>query len=157
MRRACQLRLHFASYWKSARPLRKLSRCSSIPSYYYANLAVCDRDHGAVFEMTPKQVVRRDAEDALLPCTNQFRSPSLAVNQQCWRYDRLESTRRDESVDVSEIQLCPASSEPGRNDIADDGVPTAELVLHLSMGAPPSSGHKLQRLELAKPLTAPAN
>ena len=121
----------------------------------YANLAVCDRDHGAVFEITPKQVVRRDAEDALLPCTNHFRSPSLAVNQQCWRYDRLESTRRDESVDVSEIQSALHQANQGETTLQTMVFEPRELVLHLSMGAPPSSGHKLQRLELAKLLTAP--
>ena len=121
----------------------------------YANLAVCDRDHGAIFEITPKQVVRRDAEDALLPCTNQFRSPSLAVNQQCWRYDRLESTRRDESIDVSEIQSALHQANQGETTLQTMVFEPRELVLHLSMGATTQLGSQAAAVGVGKTLDRP--
>lgn len=115
----------------------------------YSNLAVCDRDVAAIFEITPKQVVRRDAEDGLLPCTNHFRSPRLAADQQCWRYERLESTRRAESLDVTAIQTALHQANQGELTLQTMVFEPRELVLHLSLGAPPSSGHKLHKLELA--------
>ena len=39
------------------------------------NLAACDRQRAAVFEITPRHVVVRMAEDHLLACTNHFRTP----------------------------------------------------------------------------------
>ena len=118
----------------------------------YANLAVCDRDHGAIFEITPKQVVRRDAEDALLPCTNHFRSAGLAVNQQCWRYDRLESTRRDESVDVFEIQSALHQANQGEMTLQTMVFEPRELVLHLSMGCATQLGSQAAAVGVGKTL-----
>jgi hypothetical protein len=118
-----------------------------------ANLAVCDREHGAVFEITPKQVKRRDAVDALLPCTNHFRSPGLATDQKCWRYDCLESTRHDSSLDVAEVQAALHQANQGENTLQTMVFEPRELVLHLSLGEPPSSGHKMHRLELREMLS----
>jgi hypothetical protein len=114
-----------------------------------ANLAVCDRERGAIFEITPKQVKRRDAEDALLPCTNHFRTPGLAANQQCWRYDRLEKARADNSIDVAEVQAALHQANQGKLTLQTMVFEPRELVLHLSLGSAPSSGQKLHRLELA--------
>jgi isopenicillin-N N-acyltransferase like protein len=120
-----------------------------------ANLAVCDRERGAILEITPQQVIRRDAEGALLPCTNHFRSPALAMNQQCWRYDRLETTRDDESLDVAEIHTALHKANQGRLTLQTMVFEPRDLVLHLSLGTAPSSGHKLHRLEL-KELLSPS-
>ena len=54
------------------------------------NLAACDRQRAVVLEITPKNVVARRAEDHLLACTNHFRTPELALPQECWRYRVLE-------------------------------------------------------------------
>jgi hypothetical protein len=113
-----------------------------------ANLAVCDRDQGAIFEITPKQVKRRDAENSLLPCTNHFRMPGLAVNEQCWRYDRLESTQADASLDVAEVQAALHQANQGELTLQTMVFEPRELVLNLSLGNPPSSAHKMHRLEL---------
>lgn len=113
-----------------------------------ANLAVCDREHGAIFEITPKQVLHRKAEDALLPCTNHFRSPGLVTNETCWRYDRLEAAREDKSLSVADIQAALHSANQGELTLQTMVFEPRELVLHLSLGTPPSSGHPLHRLEL---------
>ena len=73
------------------------------------NLAVCDRDGGAVFEITPQTVVRREASEGILPCTNHFRSAGLVVDQQCWRYEKLSAA----TAEVPRMRA-PITS-PGRN------------------------------------------
>ncbi len=113
-----------------------------------ANLAVCDREHGAIFEITPKQVVRRDAENALLPCTNHFRMPGLAVNEECWRYDRLQVAGEKPSLAVADIQAALHQANQGELTLQTMVFEPRELVLHLSLGTPPSSAHKMHRLEL---------
>lgn len=120
-----------------------------------ANLAVCDRERGAIFEITPKQVKRRDAENALLPCTNHFRMPGLATNEQCWRYDCLAAAGDKETLDIAEVQAALHQANQGEMTLQTMVFEPRELVLHLSLGNAPSSGQKLHRLELRK-LLAPA-
>jgi hypothetical protein len=121
-----------------------------------ANLAVCDRDRGAIFEITPKQVKRRGAEDSFLPCTNHFRSPGLAAGEQCWRYDCLQKANGEQVLGVDEVQAALHQANQGELTLQTMVFEPRELVLHLSLGAPPSSGHKLHRLELREffPVTA---
>jgi isopenicillin-N N-acyltransferase like protein len=118
-----------------------------------ANLAVCDRERGAVFEITPDQVKRRDSEDALLPCTNHFRSPGLALDKQCWRYDRLVSAGGADSLNVAEIQGALHQANQGGLTLQTMVFEPRESVLHLSLGSPPSSAHKMHRLELSELLS----
>lgn len=120
----------------------------------YANLAVCDRQQGVIFEITPKQVLRRNADGALLPCTNHFRTPGLAVDEQCWRYDRLQAIPRDKRLGVAEIQAALHAANQGELTLQTMVFEPCELVLHLSLGEPPSSAHPLHTLEL-KELLAP--
>jgi len=47
------------------------------------NLAVCDRNGGAVFEVTPKNVVVRPPEGDICNCTNHFRTKELATTTEC--------------------------------------------------------------------------
>jgi len=56
----------------------------------WMNLAACDPRRAVVFEMTPKHVVARTAEEHLLACTNHFRTPELRVPKECWRYRILQ-------------------------------------------------------------------
>ena len=62
------------------------------------NLAMCDRTQAAVFEVTPKVVIRRAADAGLCPCTNHFRSKELGRDTRCWRYEsawRVTSENRE--------------------------------------------------------------
>jgi isopenicillin-N N-acyltransferase-like protein len=114
----------------------------------HANLAVCDRNTSAVFEITPKQVARRNAADAALPCTNHFRMPGLAVNEECWRYDRLQAASAKPTLSVVDVHQALHSANQGEFTLQTMVFEPRELVLHLAMGTPPSSQHKMHRLEL---------
>ncbi|QEG33080.1 C45 family autoproteolytic acyltransferase/hydolase [Bythopirellula goksoeyrii] len=119
-----------------------------------ANLAVCDRNSGAVFEITPKQTLRRDSANALLPCTNHFCMPGLATDRECWRYDVLNRAQDNVTLGVSDIQSYLHQANQGELTLQTMVFEPRELVLHLSLGTPPSSGHQLHRLEL-KDLLSP--
>lgn len=121
-----------------------------------ANLAVCDRKQGAVFEITPKGVARRDAEGALLPCTNHFRTAGMKVDDQCWRYDRLQSVSEQPKLGVSDTQQALHRANQGDLTLQTMVFEPRELVLHLALGSPPSSGQPMHRLELGE-LFAPAH
>lgn len=119
-----------------------------------ANLAVCDRNRGVIFEITPKQVARREAQGSLLPCTNHFRMPGLAVNTQCWRYDRLQSAGAKQKLSVADIHAALNSANQGEFTVQTMVFEPRELVLHLALGTPPSSAHRLHRIELKDLLSA---
>lgn len=114
----------------------------------HANLAVCDRKSAAVFEITPKQVARRNAEDAALPCTNHFRMPGLAVNEECWRFDRLQSASAKPTLSIDDIHQALHAANQGEFTLQTMIFEPRELVLHLAVGTPPSSHYKMNRLEL---------
>lgn len=118
------------------------------------NLAVCDRERGAVFEITPKQVLRRDSQDALLPCTNHFCMPGLATDQQCWRYELLTAARDKPTLSVREIHAYLHQANQGEFTLQTMVFEPRELVLHLALGTPPSSGHVMHRLDLRKLLAS---
>ncbi|VTS05061.1 C45 family autoproteolytic acyltransferase/hydolase [Tuwongella immobilis] len=59
----------------------------------YGNLTVCDRNGGAVIEITPKTVNVRKAVNEVCICTNHFRTDGLAEPAKCWRFDALQKTQ----------------------------------------------------------------
>jgi hypothetical protein len=120
-----------------------------------ANLAVCDQEHAVIFEITPKQVARRDAAQGVLPCTNHFRMPGLNINDECWRYDRLQTAGQKSTLGIADIQAALHSANQGEMTLQTMVFEPTELVLHLAVGTPPSSAHTMQRLEL-KDLLEPA-
>src|SRR5262249_42657409 len=77
--------------------LRSMKRTTRV------NLAICDPQGGAVFEITPRSVVVRKPSDGVCACTNHFRTKELATSIRCWRYPILESLGKLESVDVAEV------------------------------------------------------
>jgi isopenicillin-N N-acyltransferase-like protein len=113
-----------------------------------ANLAVCDRDTAAVFEITPKQVARRNAANATLPCTNHFRMPGLAVNEECWRYDRLQAAGAKATLSIADVHQALHAANQGEFTLQTMIFEPRKLVLHLAMGTPPSSQYKMHRIEL---------
>jgi isopenicillin-N N-acyltransferase-like protein len=119
-----------------------------------ANLAVCDRDTAAVFEITPKQVARRNAANATLPCTNHFRMPGLAVNEECWRYDRLQAAVAKPSLTVADVHHALHAANQGEFTLQTMVFEPRKLVLHLAMGTPPSSQCPLRRLDIKSILSS---
>jgi hypothetical protein len=122
-----------------------------------ANLAVCDRERGAVFEITPKQVAHRDAEAGLLPCTNHFRTENLGWSHRCRRYTILSQAQEKPRLDVADLQRYLHRANQGETTLQTMVFQPREMVLHLSLGNPPSSGNPLHRLELRELLQPGAN
>ncbi len=139
---------------------RILEECSSIEEAQkllaaakrttWMNLAACDRQRAVVFEITPKSVVARKAEDHLLACTNHFRTPELSVSKECWRYRILHGYWRTSrpfswhdvagalhKVNLGQLTTQSMIFEPG------------PLRLRLAIGKPPASAGPFVSLELA--------
>jgi len=117
----------------------------------WMNLAACDRQRAAVFEITPKSVAVRRAEEHLLACTNHFRTPELGQPRNCWRYrtlrrygDRTEPfTWRDVASAMHAVNL----DEDTTQSMVFEPKP---LRLHLARGRPPVSAGPFVPLDLAE-------
>lgn len=116
----------------------------------WMNLSVCDKEGGAVFEITPNQVVRRNAEEGILPCTNHFRTQPLKVNTYCNRYEILSGAVSKPKLDIEQVQGYIHAANQGAMTFQTMVFEPRELALHLAMGNPPSSALPLQRLDLKK-------
>ncbi|MEQ8839239.1 MAG: hypothetical protein RID07_20710, partial [Lacipirellulaceae bacterium] len=119
----------------------------------WMNLTVCDTQSGAVFEISPKQIVRRDANPAemVLPATNHFRTEELSVGERCWRIPRLMKLGEQQGVTVADVH-----SYLQRVSFKDMTLQTMVFepesqVIHLSIGDVPSASGELTRIDL-KPL-----
>jgi isopenicillin-N N-acyltransferase-like protein len=115
----------------------------------WMNLAVCDREQTAVFEITPDTIVRRDPPDSLLACTNHFRSNGLAVDDQCWRYDRLTAATAERTFDIDDVQARLHAANQGDLTLQTMVFEPRDLALHLAIGPPPTSDDALVRIDLA--------
>jgi isopenicillin-N N-acyltransferase-like protein len=113
-----------------------------------ANLAVCDRNRGMVFEITPRSIATRKASDGLLPCTNHFRTEGLCVSKDCWRYDNLLIANQDRQLDVATVKRRLHDARQGKLTLQTMIFEPRDLTLHLSLGPPPASAQPLQKLEL---------
>src|SRR5207248_2189612 len=67
----------------------------AIPRTTSCCLTVCDKDGGAVFEITPTNLEVRPPENGVCCCTNHFRTEKLCVETRCWRYDALAPLCRE--------------------------------------------------------------
>ncbi len=120
------------------------------------NLAVCDRNQSAVLEVTPRTVARRPSESGLCPCTNHFRTKELALDMQCWRYDKLQQSRALEKLSVDDVARLLDSANQGRFTMQTMIFEPATLRIHVSFGPLPSSSQPLKPINLAK-LLVPEN
>lgn len=124
------------------------------------NLAVCDRNQGAVFEITTRQVARMDdahdgRDDDLVACTNHFRSDGLKVDGQCWRLPLLEAPIEGERpLDVTAVHKRLSAVNQGPATLQTMVFEPRALVVHLAMGDPPATGNDLTRIDLG-PLFEP--
>jgi isopenicillin-N N-acyltransferase like protein len=109
-------------------------------------LTVCDKKGGCVFEVTPKNVVRRTGEKDVCCCTNHFRTDDLRVNDKCRRYAKLEAVQKaGDKLGVDDVAKALDSVNQGPATIQSMVFEPAERVLHLSYGGGKSA--------TAKPLT----
>jgi predicted choloylglycine hydrolase len=118
------------------------------------NLAVCDTKHGAVFELTPKQVVVRSAENGVLPCTNHFRTKELCTKKECWRFKKLDNCQDMKTIGLDQIGKKLNEVNQGRLTLQTMIFEPATLKLHLAFGKCPSSELPMKELDLG-PLLKP--
>jgi hypothetical protein len=115
----------------------------------WMNLAVCDREDGAVFEITPKTVARRDDENHLVLCTNHFRAAELCVDKKCWRYEELVERAATPQFDLEAVHKGLDAVNQGDNTLQTMIFEPRELVLHVAFGEPPVSDDALTTIDLA--------
>jgi hypothetical protein len=115
----------------------------------WMNLAVCDRDGSAIFEITPAHVGRRDAEHGVLACTNHFRTAGLAADTNCWRYPRLADAAGEPPLDVEAVRRHLHAANQSHLTLQTMVFEPRKLVLHLAIGEPPTSDDALTGIELA--------
>jgi hypothetical protein len=116
----------------------------------WMNLAVCDRDGAAVFEITSDNVARRGAEVGLLRCTNHFRTKGLSTGETCDRYEKLREHITASPLDVEAVHARLDAARQDRLTFQTMVFEPRELVVHLAIGDPPSSDDPLTRIELRK-------
>lgn len=146
-----------------------LETCSTIPEAIHllgrlpkasaTNLLIADRNNVAVLEITPEQIrVVKDTQGAAI-CTNHFRHPDLVPENPANPFnskERLASLERlcfiQKQVGVRELQSALHDTNLGQNTLQSMVFDTFNLVLHLSVGPPPSSRGPYFTVDLAAAL-----
>ena len=121
----------------------------------WMNLAVCDRAGGAIFEITPGHVARRNDEGGVVRCTNHFRTAGMTTGETCWRYDRLCELPAEGPLDLHSVHERLDAVNQGEDTLQTMVFEPRDLVLHLAIGEPPVSDDPLTRIEL-RPFFEPA-
>jgi isopenicillin-N N-acyltransferase-like protein len=121
----------------------------SIRPTTWMNLAVCDREGAAVFEITPKNIGRRDPERGVLACTNHFRVAGLTVEEDCWRYPELMAAAEQAPLTVEAVRERLHAANQGKFTLQTMVFEPRDLAVHLAFGKPPTSDDTLTRIELA--------
>jgi len=116
----------------------------------WMNLAVCDTQGAAVFELTPKTVSRREPERGVLPCTNHFRSAELGLGVECPRYQHLSRAFGQKNVSVADVHQWMHAANQGNSTLQTMVFEPRSLRLHISLGPPPASARQLKVLNLAE-------
>jgi hypothetical protein len=113
------------------------------------NVAICDKHQGAVFEITPKNLVVRRAPDGVCACTNHFRTKELATSTECRRYDILERSRELKKFSVADVAKQMDAVHQGPATLQTMVFETSALQLHLAFGKGPATRLPLCTLDLA--------
>jgi hypothetical protein len=115
-------------------------------------MTICDKNGGAVFELTPKGVEVRTHENGVCCCTNHFRTDKLCLDNKCPRYDKLSplQVKNGAKLGVKEVLAELDKVNAGTHTLQCMVFEPAERVIHLSYG--PGAATKLLpvRLDLGK-------
>jgi len=113
-------------------------------------VTACDAKGGCVFEVTPKNVIRRNGLKDMCCCTNHFRTTELSVAEKCQRYPKLEELQKaDGKLGVAEVLKGLDAVNQGPATIHCMIFEPKERVLHLAYGGGKSATKRpLVRLEL---------
>jgi hypothetical protein len=111
---------------------------------------VADRTHGAVFEVTPKNVIVRRAQDSICTCTNHFCAPELAVpGLGCWRYEKLQAYRKRPKLSVADVAEALHEVSQGKATLHSIIFEPATLLVHIAIGGGPARKPSRATLECA--------
>ena len=115
-------------------------------------LTLCDRDGGAVFEITPTHLEVRTAENGVCCCTNHFRTEELCVDDKCWRYAKLAPLQAKDAgkLGVKEVFAKLGEVQQGKSTLQSMVFEPGERVLHLAYGPGNAAKLKPHTLELGK-------
>ncbi len=116
-----------------------------------ACLTICDKDGGAVFEITPKTVDVRSAVHDVCCCTNHFRCDGLSLGERCWRYDALEPLQEEDAkLGVADVFARLGLVSQGAHTLQSMVFEPAERRLHLKYGPGPATKLEAKTFELGK-------
>ncbi|MFO0852561.1 MAG: C45 family peptidase [Gemmataceae bacterium] len=100
-----------------------------------ACMTICDKDGGAVFEITPDQVERRTAVNDVCLCTNHLRTAPLSIGDKCSRYDRLcDAQKSDRKLGVADVFTELDRVNQGKATLQTMVFEPSARRLHLKMG-----------------------
>lgn len=126
----------------------------SVKHTTWMNLSVCDKNSSAVFELTPKSVVRRDPVKHLLSCTNHFRTAKLCKGKTCRRFAALSKSDQHKKLNIAQLTKYLHDVNQKTWTIQTMIFEPATLRLHVSLKNPPTTAQKMRILNLA-PLFKP--
>ena len=117
-------------------------------------LTICDKDGGGVFEITPKSLEVRAAENGVCCCTNHFRTDKLCVDSKCWRYDTLAPLqareKAGEKLGVGDVFSRLDEVHQGKATLQSMVFEPAARVLHFAYGEGPATRRDVHKLDLGK-------
>ncbi|HVK17995.1 MAG TPA: C45 family peptidase [Fimbriiglobus sp.] len=116
-----------------------------------ACLTICDRDGGAVIEVTPKTVVRRSAVHDVCLCTNHLRCDGLSKGEKCWRYTALEPLQHEDTkLGVADVFAQLHEVNQGKQTLQSMVFEPAKRTLHLKYGPGPATKLEAKTYELGE-------
>jgi predicted choloylglycine hydrolase len=133
-----------ATIGEAATHLRSIERASLL------NVAICDRQRGAVLEVTPKNVILRPSEAGYSICTNHFRSTELATATECRRYETMLGSIGKRTYSVRDIAERLHAVNQGDMTLQSMIFEPANLTMHLAFGAGPATRLPMKRLDLTE-------
>jgi hypothetical protein len=115
-------------------------------------MTICDKNGGAVFEITPKTVEVRTAQNGVACCTNHFRTDELCVGDKCWRYAKLSPLCAKEGgkLGVAGVFEELKKVSQGKHTLQSMVFEPADRVLHLAYGDGDATKLKPHRIELGR-------
>jgi hypothetical protein len=115
-------------------------------------MTICDKDGGAVFELTPKGVEVRTHENGVCCCTNHFRTDKLCLDSKCPRYEKLAPLQAKDApkLGVKDVIAELDKVSQGTHTLQCMVFEPADRVLHLAYGPGPATKLPPVKLDLGK-------
>lgn len=128
----------------------------SVPRTTLFNLAVCDRQRGAVLETTPKSVVLRESNDGICVCLNHFCTKELRTVALSKRFNLLTQAASMPVIELADVGRKLHEVSQGRMTLQTMIFEPVPLRLHLAIGRAPTTNLPLKQLDLAPRFAPPA-